>query len=778
MGYVYRLDRIPAGSEGLAGGKALSLARMSTALNVNVPSGYVITSDAFESGKIKDEALGEIEKLIASLDRKYTYAVRSSARSEDGKNASFAGQYETVTDVEADGILAAVREVAASEDNSRVREYSGSVGGDRGGIAVVIQRFIKAEFSGVVFTSDVMNGRDDKLIGNYVRGEGEKLVSGAENAKEFRIDAFDLSYEGDPEFAPYARKLGKYCNKIRDLYKGPTDIEWAAGSGKVYILQARPVTTLRRLDPDTYDINGSRSGYKLLTRTNVGEIFMHPVTPMTFSVLEKINDILGMPDWLDNICGQAYMNISVMCSVAVAFGKTREKAFEDIRELAGNIPEGIQVPVSPFDKKAMIRKIFKLFFPKERSKLGRKQKHEMVRDLASICRQKIGKIRLLDSNEELLSYWKSDMLPALNDGLASIMAESGMSLLPLFTTRKKFAKIAGEELADRLCGGCVGVIDCMKPVLLLEDVIAGRMTREEYIDICGHRCADEMELSAPRPYEDPEYIECLIRQRSTSGSDLYSMREQRRKDYENALAEFRSKYPRKSRWADKKIASFVHANDFREDIRSKGVWIFSVFREFLLKAGAVNGIGDDIFMLTMPEVFALIEGDVSSLRKIDDRKNSYERYCSYPVFPMVVLGRFDPERWIGDPDRSTAFYCEDMDEKVPDEEKAEASVKGFAGARGKVTGRVKVITDIKDIDQIEERDILVTVATNIGWTMAFPHVSAVVTDVGAPLSHAAIVAREFGIPAVVGCGNATSVLKTGDMVEVDGAKGTVRIIKK
>ena len=84
-----------------------------------------------------------------------------------------------------------------------------------------------------------------------------------------------------------------------------------------------------------------------------------------------------------------------------------------------------------------------------------------------------------------------------------------------------------------------------------------------------------------------------------------------------------------------------------------------------------------------------------------------------------------------------------------------------------------MVTNVDDIGSIHDGEILVTVATNIGWTLVFPRVSAVVTDIGAPLSHAAIVAREFGIPAVVGCGNATSVLKTGDIVEVDGAAGTV-----
>ena len=146
---------------------------------------------------------------------------------------------------------------------------------------------------------------------------------------------------------------------------------------------------------------------------------------------------------------------------------------------------------------------------------------------------------------------------------------------------------------------------------------------------------------------------------------------------------------------------------------------------------------------------------------------------------MLIVGRFDPQAWMQDPERRSDFY---LDETAMAEQAASmggsgamvsSDVKGFPGATGRITGTVRVITDVSDIDQIEQGDILVTVSTNIGWTLVFPRVSAIVTDIGAPLSHAAIVAREFGIPAVVGCGNATTVLKTGDRVVVDGAAGTV-----
>jgi len=772
MKYIYNLRSLPPEKQKTAGGKASSLSLMMQNLKMNIPAGYVITADGFRDGKLTDEASEELNGIIAGLDRLKTYAVRSSAIGEDSENNSFAGQYETLTDVMVPKIRDAVKHVAQSAKSARVEEYKAQNDETSEGIGVVIQEFVKPDFAGVIFTSDIITGKDDKIVGNYVHGEGEKLVSGSENAEEFRIGAIDKTFEGNSEIAPYAKTLRKYSLAIRSFYGLPMDIEWAVANHKVYILQARPITTLRRLDPENYNINGTRSGYKLLTKTNVGEIFMKPVSPMTFSVLEKINDVLGLPDWLDNINGQAYMNISVMCSLMVRFGIKRDKAYEKIKELVGEIPEGVEVPVSPFDKKAFMRKIKNLFFPRNKSKLTKKQKHEMVQNLDSISDSLILKIRKFTDSKALMKYWDEVLQGYLNDGLASIMAESGTSLVPLFGTRKKIAKIAGEDMANRLCTGCVGIIDCMKPMLLLEDVAEGRMSREDYIRVCGHRSADEMELMAPRPYEDPSFPDNLLKDMPSDGSPLHRMQTAQKSAYEEALAEFKEKYPSKRKWIDKEIAKFIHANVFREDIRSKGVRIFCVFREYILKAGELNGLGDDIFMLSFTEMFNLLKGDASAVAYIPARKESFARYNTYPGFPNLVIGRFDPEKWLSDPDRRFDVFI--SDQPAGD---VSSDVKGFAGAAGVVTGTVRVIDDVSRIDEIVPGEILVTRATNIGWTVAFHKVSAIVTDIGAPLSHAAIVAREFGIPAVVGCRNATTVLKTGDVVTVDGSKGTVVIQK-
>ncbi len=104
-------------------------------------------------------------------------------------------------------------------------------------------------------------------------------------------------------------------------------------------------------------------------------------------------------------------------------------------------------------------------------------------------------------------------------------------------------------------------------------------------------------------------------------------------------------------------------------------------------------------------------------------------------------------------------------------------LKGFPGAAGRIEGKVRILINPEEGDKLEPGEILVATTTNVGWTPIFPKAAAVITDVGAPLSHAAIVAREIGIPAVVGCGNASARLKTGDRVMVDGGQGIVYILE-
>jgi pyruvate,water dikinase len=140
---------------------------------------------------------------------------------------------------------------------------------------------------------------------------------------------------------------------------------------------------------------------------------------------------------------------------------------------------------------------------------------------------------------------------------------------------------------------------------------------------------------------------------------------------------------------------------------------------------------------------------------------------------MIIRGRFDAFEWAADPNRRNDIS--DATASVP--LSTSTTITGFAGAAGRVEGLVRVLEAPEQGDQLEPGEVLVAVTTNVGWTPIFPRAAAVVTDVGAPLSHAAIVARELGIPAVVGCGSATTRLRTGDRVRVDGGRGTVEIVQ-
>ncbi|MGN1107168.1 MAG: PEP/pyruvate-binding domain-containing protein [Huintestinicola sp.] len=769
MKYIFSFKEITENVSALCGGKGASLARL-TKMGMPVPDGYVITASAFDED-ILPEAMAELKTLISGLSDRYTYAVRSSALSEDGENASFAGAYETVTDVKRDDIVSAVKKVMASADSIRVKKYAESSGAESGGIGVVIQRFVRPEFAGVIFTSEPISGNAGIMQGNYVRGEGEALVSGEKNAEEFSFNAMKFSYKGNSEFERYAKKLFKCCEQIRNGWGRPMDIEWAVSDGRVYILQARPITSLKRMDRDSFKVNGSLAGEYLLSKTNVGEIFMRPVSPITYSVLEIICDTMGMPCFIDNVCGQPYANLSVICSLMVALGVKEEAAFKMIKEIAGELPEGVNVPIFPFDRKNFRRKMRKLFLSGEKKKTSRRDKREFKERMIEIADEHINEIHHLPDSRTLLDFWETKGKGFMSNALDAIMR--GVNVFPLFTTKKRLSDICGEEMANELCSGGVGTLDSMKPLLMLEDVIRGELSREEYVKLCGHRHVNEMELSAPYPYEDKDFPENAIEEHLRSGTDVHKMRAEQKKHFNEAVLKFKKLYPQKAKWLDRTLNSFKEANRSREEVRNKGVKLFCIMREFLLRTGEMTGIGEDVFMLYFNEVTELLRGDRSALAHIPERRASYERYLSYPPFPNLIYGRFDPQKWLADENRRRDIYSEKLGSCS-----LSADIKGFPGAAGVVTGRVRVIYTADCAEELLPGEILAAPATNIGWTVVFPRAAAIITDIGAPLSHAAIVAREFGIPAVVGCGNATTVLKTGDMVTVDGARGTVTVINE
>lgn len=766
-----------------AGGKGAVLSKMFQD-GYPVPDGFVILPWAFQDEKLKDEAWNEIKIHLSRIREKCkdaSFAVRSSALSEDSANASFAGEFETVLNVKSDeNIFEAIYEVFKSKYSERVKVYSTIQGIEQAHqIAVVVQLMVQSEISGVLFTADPITGSHASMSGNYVYGLGEQLVSGEANAYAFSLERPKGKYDGPDEFKKYALELYKYASKLEKKYGCPQDIEWAVGKGKLYILQARPITTLKTGNRDTYEWNDTLDGDYLWTNTNVGEAISDVLTPLNWSLIRLLDEeqmtIPGYYMISGNICGRAYTNLSYALSLYPAFGKDIKPLLKTMSEVFGQIPEEVSIPIYPFSRldliKAMAPKLMHRL--KNMIKISKEIPHHL-KESPQLCRRITEGIEEVKTKEELLSLWKTELLP-LNFKAMWVMLIGGRKMVLANKLKDELTKLVGTEDMNALMSNFRGnsALESLSPVIGISKIIKGEMSREEYKMLYGHRGPHEFELSIPHPGEDETWLEKQIEEFIKSGTDVSGLLEKQKSQYEKALNRLQQRFPKEAAGIEKKVVKVAEAARLREAVRSEWIRAFRVNRAFALKAGELTGLEDHIFFLYIDEVLALLSGKNSGIEYIPARKENYNKYKALPPLPSIIRGRFDPFKWAEDPNRRVDYYDSTMAAVVSTESE---TLKGFAGAAGRIEGIVRVLQTPEEGEKFQAGEILVASTTNVGWTPLFPRAAAIITDIGAPLSHAAIVARELGIPAVVGCGNATSRLKTGDRVIVDGGQGVVEIL--
>lgn len=300
------------------------------------------------------------------------------------------------------------------------------------------------------------------------------------------------------------------------------------------------------------------------------------------------------------------------------------------------------------------------------------------------------------------------------------------------------------------------------------------MSREDYLQQFGHRGPHEVEMFIPRPAENPQWIDEQLAGLERSTVDVDTLLHEQRARYEAALQTLRKATAQKFDSFLARLHEAARLTRLREAGRSEVIRTFLVSRGFVLRAGGLCGLGDDAFFLEYEELLSLLEGQGAATDQIPARKTAYQKFSALPQYPTLIMGRFDPVAWAADPNRRTDIY--DATGRI--NQRFANQIKGLPGSAGRAEGRVRIVNSPEEGSQLQPGEILVTVTTNVGWTPIFPRAAAVVTDVGAPLSHAAIVARELGIPAVVGCFNATSTLRTGDRIRVDGGRGVVEVLEK
>jgi pyruvate,water dikinase len=625
------------------------------------------------------------------------------------------------------------------------------------------------KLAGVLFTADPVTGSFANMIGNFVFNLGEQLAPGETNGHAFTLSRPKGKYAGDEALRPYASRLYKLASKLETKLGAPQEIEWAVAGGKLYLLQARPITNLSAGNLDNYALNSTLAEDALWVNANIAEAIPGVVSPLTWSIVR------GFDQWYGNINGKVYSNLSRKVSfIAALTGKRPAHVLKMLGEMSGPVPMEITIPIYPFRRWQLLFESLPWL-----ARIGRKMlfslmgMEEYLKMTPAWCRQMARRLSKVQSEVELLSIWSKEVQP-YSAKAGWMLAAGSVGIVKLITLKDKLAELVGTEDANTLLSNLdrKSPLASLGPLRGIAQVAQGRMNREEYLQQYGHRGPHEFELSIPQPAEDPAWLEKQIEEFEKSPIAVEELVAKQREQYEAAKNRFALRYPRKVKWLERQITKVANGAYRREATRSEFVRVFGVARAFALRVGELTGIGEDVFFLYIWEIVQLLRGDRAVLQFIPARKENYAYYKTLPPFPSVIRGRFHPTEWLNDPQRRSDFY----DSTLPVESFVSETLNGYPGATGRIEGSVRLLKSPDEGETLQQGEILVAHATNVGWTPLFPRAAAIITDIGAPLSHAVIVARELGIPAVVGTGNATTRLRTGDRVIVDGGHGIVQIL--
>jgi pyruvate,water dikinase len=794
---------------------AVSAVDVSDAATSNAASARI--GELFAGQPVPAPTAAAVARAYACLGDDVPVAVRSSATVEDLPGMSAAGQHDTYLNIRGEAaVLDAVKRCWASLWSARAIGYRARLGvePDDVSIAVVVQQLVPAEAAGVMFTIGPVDGAHDEVVVSANWGLGESVVAGdvtPDIAVVDRASGTLVSYQmGSKEtmtiadgaatratatpaalrsaavLSPaQAGELARVGLAIEKLYDEPMDVEWALAAGELFVVQARPITTPASR-PATGPVerwNDSLDGDYLWSNGNLGEAFPDVMTPVTWSFVELLMSRMTFPPSLPGyrgwgrIGGRFYANVSMSISLEAMAGISPRRFAALFGPVLGKLP-----PVAEIPRPRLPRwKVIRLMVPAavtllRRVRASHKRMPEFLADAPGRCERLRAEIEQTTDATVLASLWPERVRPLVEeacDMLSAAVAAHGTTLL---SVPGKLTTLVGEADSALLVSGQQAEslpLASLGPALGLARLARGEIDRDTFTQQYGHRGSHEVELSISRPAEDPAWIDDQLADLHDTAHDADALLASQEAARAAAWDRLAQQDPKKAAAARRLVARWAPIARDREAARSEVARSTWVVRTWVRRAGELTGHGDDVFFLELPETFDLLHGDGAPRAKVPARRASYETYRALPPYPSLIRGRFDPIRWAADPNRRSDFYDERAQMSKPDD-----TITGFPGAAGVVEGIARVLRTPEDAAKLGDGEILVTTVTNIGWTPIFPRAAAVVTDVGAPLSHAAIVARELGVPAVVGCGNATMRLHSGDRVRVDGTSGTVEVLRQ
>lgn len=527
--------------------------------------------------------------------------------------------------------------------------------------------------------------------------------------------------------------------------------------------------------------NDSLAGDYLWSNVNFGEAVTEVMTPLTWSVIQfTLKDwtfLPGMPT-VGVIGGRPYLNISIFATLFYGMGCSQEDLLSYMEStLYLRLPEGMPIPQVSVSRATFLQAMLLSTRVQLKQRRGVRQTPAYLENNPAWFERTRKAIQSQSTTSGLHSLWQTEMKDHILHGVWCVLGSVTHSADYTLSLRRRLAELVGAQDANLLIAnlsGEHGFLESLGPLAGLQKLAHGEISRAAYLEAYGHRGPNEFELSLPRPAEDAAWLDQEVERIARTPADVDALLAQQRKSFQSAWQRLELQSPGAASGFRRKLAESARRARRRELARSAYTRDRWAIRLFALRAAELTGLAGQVFFLTLDELLALLAGDPSVTRSIESRINAYQSFRTLPPYPPVIRGPFDPFKWAADADRQSDIF----DAYHPSHRKSLlVGVRGSPGSAGIVEGAVRIIDHLSKGNLLRQGEILVAQQTDIAWTLLFPRAAGIITDIGAPLSHAAIVARELGIPAVVGCGNATAVLKTGDRVRIDGGQGTVEILE-
>ena len=702
------------------GGKAASLGEL-RATGVRVPDGVVLTAG------ISDQTPEERRRLLEAVARDLgpgPFAVRSSGVTEDGADHSFAGIYESVLGVAAADLGAATDRVLASAHVDRAASY-GATG--NGYMAVIVQHMVEPAAAGVILTADPINGDRDTCIVTAVRGVGERLVGGLAFGDEWTVRGDVATARRQPEQAVSRKQvieLARLARQIAAARGTPQDVEWAIDThGVIWIVQARPMTAL---PPEVSWASPARGAYTRQLR--FGEWISEPVTPLFESWLLSDMEVRIHAEYLRLLGQRAPLPHHVIVNGWYFYSLNWLSPGSMARSLPGIL---VHVARDPKVISGVIPPTVRHAIPIV--------EREWRDDLQPRYRAAVA------AAEARVETTPVDALPDLIDELVDLAGESFASITKLSGAAYKMEiNLAGfyrRHLRRTLGGSHLSLLAGFEPPAGLD--------RHAVVSLDWWYPPQPAEAAPP----------------STDHAQLVETR----KAAEAAAFAVLADSPKRLRAFRDLLAETQRLVPVREEQTSELTLPWPVMRravlrigEALVRLGAITA-ADDVFFLTRAEALAALRGSpLPATVDVAQRRATREEQA-----------KLVPPPFVGKVNRAIRAMPGAFTRMVGGSRSEHALVTGSPASPGRATGIVRVIRGPGEFDQLQDGEILVAPLTAPGWTPLFTRAAAVVTDVGSAASHASIIAREYGIPAVVGCNDATARLRTGMRVTVDGSTGNV-----